>query len=749
MQKQKIQDSINNLIKEYEEELPYLKIDTSKYDVSKLPSVMQGMVRFSILQSPSFSNIAATAISTFVLSSLFGQLRVKINDTIYSEQMLGVNSYTILISRSGSGKDRTFRSLQEVCSKAFDYIEMLQKEELEEKAKNKFIRMMKKDNPKFDETKVIPEDYADLIEPLEAKFVTLGSSRAGLVSSLNRLHNQSYGNKNVFASELGMSIQSSPYVLEIIELLSGLYDMGEMSMNEYKTAESKEKAIKSQYMNFMGISAPAPFYIKDSVVTKQLVPMIKTALARRSVIIFSKANEEFENEIIPTTLKEKRELQAKNRVEAKEISEKLSKHLLKAVKRAKDNNVIAMDDEASQIYEDYKGYTELLGKKELLNDPESVNGTQLLGIAFKMLRIAAVWSFAQNRALIDKETILAAIHYVNHAAEHLTRFMSTLELKDYELFATDWLQGFFPDNQISIDRAITRGYITTKQTSKQAINAFLKPVNARLRGEATVTYDEVNNLFVFTPLKKNTETEGGYKYNYKIARNAEDGLKVVKDKQVTVFNKLLSGDCRFNVFAEDTTNVIAITANEAIIEAKLLHKLLDKQHFIGQTAEGKQLILLPINNAVNKQEYKYICMSIAQQLLMRVLPEEHEAEHVINIKESTEVLSKTDGDLFDVSGILAAYATNADIPKLATLVDKKPAKYLEKEILDNKDLIVDIYNASDMSKLFMAGLIYDMKMHKVEDSKIIEVVTDINNLVEHSIPQEELIDVFSPSNIVV
>jgi len=729
-----------------------------QFDPTLLPPNVQKIVKLAVTKTPSFSNIAATAVSTFVLASLFGQLRCTIDDPVYSEDSLGLNSYSILLSRSGSGKDRTYQSLLKTCKPAFDFITKLQLQELEEQAKARYIRIMSKDNSDFDETSVTKEDYKDLIEPPESPFVTLGSSRGGITTSLNRMAKHQYGAKSIFSSELAMAMQSSPFVMENMELLSALYDMGSVAHNEYKTKDSKEDPVDNMYMSFLGISSPAPFYNADSPVNKLLVPLFKTALARRSVVVFSNAREEFENDIVPESRAHKRQIQLEQRILSKELNDELSEKLLSATKQAAENPSVMMDTEASEIYDDYKGYTETLGKRYLLDDGDSVEGIQLLGLAFKMLRIAGIWALTEGKSIITKDIIVAAIYYVDHGTVHLTRFMATLNMKPYELFVADWQQGFFSGDRISIDRAITRGYITAKHVSKQALTSFLTPVNSKLQGRATVTFNESTNEFMF---KVVAPPDPSKLFSYRAVRGHIDESRPLngrsKDKSFVSIANLMKVSSTFNPFDGDTTKFICIQSTNSPLMVDQVHAYFaNVKHHIVPTNEEQTsyLLVLPVNTPVSKAEYKYVCLSISVDLLCKALPELHEPSTYLYGSDLYEVKSNLEGDVFDVSGILGNFAAGADIEQMYTppttkLTKVQVDKYIATEVLEHKDTVVAILNTSATPLLFLVGLVYDMKQHNVSNEQIKDIVDNLNSSLETSIKEIELQDlVYNPLHIV-
>jgi hypothetical protein len=164
---------------------------------------MQNMIRVANAKTPSFSNISALAVSNFVLSHMFGQIRPHFNDGVYSDDSIGLNTYSIILARSGEGKDSTYQALMKTTESALQMVKIQQDQEAAEKARSKYIREMTKANPNFDESTVVPDDYIYNIPKPEATITSLASTRGGISTSLNRMAHSSYGIKSLFASELG------------------------------------------------------------------------------------------------------------------------------------------------------------------------------------------------------------------------------------------------------------------------------------------------------------------------------------------------------------------------------------------------------------------------------------------------------------------------------------------------------------------------------------------------------------------
>lgn len=743
---EEILSDLKLLIMQYEEELTFLhNRNMSQFDVSMLPKVLQAMVKLATAKTPSFSNISAVAVANFVLSHMFGQVRPKINDPIYSDDSIGINTYSIIISRSGSGKDSTYQALSKATKSAMELIEKQHQMELEDKARKKFIRDVKKSDPNFDESQVTYKDFEHLLEKPEVPIASLASTRGGLTTSLNRMAKTPFGIKSLFASELGLAIQSNSSIVEVLELFSTLFDMGESVAPEFKTQDAKEESVNAMFPNLLGISSPAPFYTEGNV-RKLLIPMLTTSLARRISIVFSNAQEEFENERIPKTPTERREIQAEARVILKEYTEKLDQHFLKCIKQTIADPIIMFDEEAAVIYDDYKSYTQDLSKYLLLKNGDSVEGIEMSGRAFKMGRIAAVWTLAQNKRIIDAETLKAAIYFCDYTAQHLTRFANTLDLKDYELFINDWQQGFF-DNVLPIDKAITKGYISTKHLNKSSLENFLKPVNSKLEGIATVSYNDKSNAFVFVPVVK--DAGGDYSYRIVPGHISEKPINnIANNKAMDVFGKLLTQNVTFNPFATDKTNFIVLPVEHSFLSMEMLNKYLaSTHHFIATSKDPNNkhafTIVLPINSYIKQSEYKYVTLSIANQLMLRIAPEhcEHDMLYYGYLGSNVLQANALPTKIFDISGILGNMASGADVPLLSIKSDKRPtaaaiAKYLSDDILEHKQTLIEMLDASSNPLLLFATIIYDMKVHWVPEEEILNFIDTINSSLIRSIDEQ-------------
>ena len=155
-QEEQILNQLDHLREQYKAELTFLQNrNMNSFDVKQLPPIIQKMIQLAIAKTPSFSNISALAVANFVLGHVFGQLRPRINDPMYSDDEIGINTYSIVLARSGGGKDSTYQALTKATQSATNFIKDQTALEAQESARARFIKDMTKGNPEFDESKVL------------------------------------------------------------------------------------------------------------------------------------------------------------------------------------------------------------------------------------------------------------------------------------------------------------------------------------------------------------------------------------------------------------------------------------------------------------------------------------------------------------------------------------------------------------------------------------------------------------------
>jgi hypothetical protein len=299
---------------------------------------------------------------------------------------------------------------------------------------------------------------------------------------------------------------------------------------------------------------------------------------------------------------------------------------------------------------------------------------------------------------------------------------------------------------LPVDQAITKGYISTKNLNKGALENFLRPVNSKLEGVATVTYNDKTNAFVFVPVVK--IVAGDFSYRAVPGHVTQTPItNVAEGKPMDALGKLLTVNSTFNPFVGDTTNFVVLPVEQSFLSMTMISKYLSSTyHFIATTTNSNNQhafkLIIPVNSMISKSEYKYIALSIANQLMLRIPPEHCEYDTLYHGYAGSRMLSATQPPrLFDISGILGNQASGADVPLLAIKPDTKPttaaiAKYLQEDILQHKQLLIDMLNASSNPLLLFASIIYDMRAHYVSDEQVLALIDSVNSSLTTSIDEQ-------------
>ena len=97
----KRRQALSALIAEYETMLGSTIKYEPTFDITRLPDIIQDLIKYTTAKAPAFSNIAACASVSNALSHIFGQTRPYIDDLAYTSDKIGVNSFFTVISGSG------------------------------------------------------------------------------------------------------------------------------------------------------------------------------------------------------------------------------------------------------------------------------------------------------------------------------------------------------------------------------------------------------------------------------------------------------------------------------------------------------------------------------------------------------------------------------------------------------------------------------------------------------------------------
>jgi len=694
------------LFEDSSKQLSFLdNLNYETFDLSMLPDVMQGLTYYiKLIPNNDYPNSATVLTATFNASAILGQLRPRINDRIYSNDMLGLNVYGFAFLRSGSGKDRTQQAILDLFGSAVKTVDNYKFEEAKVIGKASYIRAMKQTDPNFDTTAVKEEDYKeyvpDIINTVHDTFMESTSTVEGLTALLNDAEKSSYSTANLFMSEMGMSIRSNKEnVSKLFEKFAILYDMGKASKKVLKTKELREKAISDSYPNVFGISSPA-FIFGDYTIKEFFQAYIMGAYGRRAIFIFPTKAEEYENRINVTSTIELNKINDINARKSNEVKMILSEELNNVVEFTHNNKEITFDEEAGKLYDYFRTYTKTLASIVKAIDPLNPIGVALEGKAFLTARIAGIWALLEKTTLIDTTIIKASIYFTLYTNNHLLRFMKKLNNKPYELIVDSYLQGEIK-HKLPVVEAIKAGFITENRLTTSKIKEFLQPVNSLLKNIAGVSYSEAENAFEFKPFILVPTNSLETQYIYGLASKDAD-YQIVTHSKMHLLNNIIKA-VKLKVFEGTTeTNFIILCFKKSILSMQTAHMFFKQVvHAIG-LGENKEDInsftmIIPVATVIESAaEYRYVTKAISYELLYSLDSADMEY-HLANNHGNTDyrIIHGADNlDLLNINDIKSNFISN-EILERKDKFKKLTSKQLdveEEELQRDRNILIEILN---------------------------------------------------------
>ncbi len=764
--------AIKNIVKLYEDELSDSIITSDKFQTERLPEVIQKAIKLVIAKSPGFSNISATTTVNYVFMHLVSQLRPKINDITYSPDVLGINYYGINLAPSGNGKDASLNTMKSACKTAFDLIIKERQDQEVARAKRIALKQMQADNPNLTEDELTFNDYEEFIRDLPAITAESKSTRGGIVNIITRLQNQQYGNLGVVSNEFGLALKQNNTIEELLETLGSLYDQGVTEVQAFKTVEVREQAIESQYPNTLMHSSPKIVFGNEKV-RDAISNLFHTMLARRCWFTMPTEEEITENNIVPKTIKEVRDLANARRVDVSKYSseiDNLSAEVVRTLLVSEENRTVAFSEDAKILYTDY---FEMNRAKAELAEDSSIQQVELNGRAFKTARLAALWSLMSNTNEISYEMLKSAIYFAQYNSRYLDRFIALTTAKSWKL-----LGDLFKEEKletITLDTAIMKGYI--HRISKD-FSELLEPMNSYLRGHGIATYDSDSKQFRYAPFKK-VEKPGDYSISYsKVPGMSKDdrtkhlaGFELYKGMSMGQLVKLVSTDTIFSTFKykdgdnkhgdtvkmrrsrdtiDSSTKLLVIDVDDSDTPIAQMHEYLKEfKHIIATTSnvdnKHRFRILLPINVEIEGTDslmYKCIVKNVCEQLLVKYDPASMTNIQAFYGFDGAQVFTTEEGDLFDVTDIVSDCINNkeAGIPKID--IPKTPAA--QKKQIDsvmanaNKVFSYVIDCPKGTGSLSMARASLHMKDLGFTKDQYVQVINYLNSCWQNSMDSNRL-----------
>ena len=715
------QEAIRHIVKLYETELADVIKTGDKFEVKRLPPVIRKAISLVVAKSPAFSNISACTTANYVFTHLVGQLRPKINDIVYSNDTLGINYYGVNIASSGSGKDSSYNTLMSACSTAFTLIEQERKDHEEARAKRITLRIRQQEDPNITEADLVYADYSEMIRDLPTISAESASTRGGLTSLITRLADQPYGNLGITMNEFGLDLKSGQTTQDVLTLQGTLFDMGNAHSPAFKTEEVRERAIESMYPNMLLHSSPKIIF-GDPKVRDTIAMLFHTMMARRCWYSQPTEEEAIENNFIPESIEEVRKIANERRVTISTISSELdtlTADVVRIMLADEMHRLVNFAEDSSQLYTDYFEYN---AKRAELKEDSSIPQVEMNGRAFKVARLAAMWTLLEGTTEITYEILSSAIYFAEYNARYLETFIILTSAKAYRLLGDKFKDGSI--TQISLDTAIQNGYVSRITND---FKDLIDPMNSYLAKSGIVLYNADDRVFCYSPFKMVEET-GDYGISYTKVEGVakEDRIKYLDNfqtyKMCTVkhLGQMLTMDTIYNVFRYNdgpnkngdmitmnrnqkylasNTKLLSIDVDDSEMPIEEMHGYLSEfKHLIATTSDvnnkHKFRILLPVNIEIDGSQqglYRCIMRKVSEALLIKPDTTSFNPAQPMYGYDGAELFVNEKGLLYDISDILSECVqddTSGIVERTMPKTTQAKQK-LVKEIMANANKVFD------------------------------------------------------------
>ncbi len=692
---------LKNLLDMAKEELKEEIAVSNKFEVDRLPTNIQTAIELVVSKAPSFSNIAAVAVVNFAVAEVINQLKPKIIDRCFSGDEIGLNVFQVLISPSGSGKSSSLSALQSAFAEPMEIINRKVEADNLSKARKRAVRKLIQTNPDITEETVDYEDYKEYIKDVEDSIYTGTSSRGAIAQSLYTSGEQIYGSANIVFDEFGLDLKQGNNTKEILQLMGEIYDEGNYRPPRHKTVDLREKVVRGMFPSMLAHTSPNVIFDNKSVI-EALEEQMNTLLLRRSFYTMPSLEESHENDPIASSTEEDAEwtnqrhiVVQKNSIMLNDIMLKVVNYLMESV----SNTIIEFTPEAARLYTAYYNYAKVLVK----STDNPAKGIEIGTRAFKMGRVAALWSLMSGHKDITLECLKSAIYYTEYNSKYIHSYLVQANSTPHIRLAEEFKSGRLVN--LPIDKALERGFI--KRITKD-FHELLKPLNSALKDNGVVKYDEEGMEFIYAKFNI-SDMATGFNLSYSIddiPPNKGDRGSLLgefqKEKTNTSMEALraiVSMDSIYNTFlfkdkvrslatVVGSTKLLALDIDNSEISIDDMHEFLECKHIIATTSNSDNLykfrLLLPVNVEIpcDTGVYAYICKRVGINLLLDIDPASFSPVQVMYGYEGSKVLANTDEVIYNISEYMKEFTLNGSTTEAPIIYQKSTTEAQRKKKVD-------------------------------------------------------------------
>ena len=702
--------------------------DRLNYVLSYLTSVGQDI-------NPDLPLSMTTAVALYSMANFTSQFQFKIN---LNGVKVPPNVISFLLVHSGVGKDSTITAQRNAMDTGYAMIEEKRKEMAEEKARKKAEELGEEAWGKY---------YKEPM-PLENSI----STAEGLTYRLNAFAKDGIGMPSIVVSELGSELQSNPNMTENIRLISELFDLGNKKSKAIKDSERQDEPVHGMGMCGMFVGSEDNIILDKSIAKKFQIEFV-TKLARRSFFTYP-TKEELQTAAIQYESYEelKRKQQDFRRI-AQEAKAFISSQSMAVANEflGAEAKLLELDEDAMNVYEDYKVYTSSLAKG--MDFVHKSVELELMHRSWKMLKLAGVFAMWDCRKNITVDDIEDAIYVTEKLGKYLEIYEDYASKEPYELLV-DYLRSN-PGKTLTIHEVKKREFITGGTSNlENKIKELVKLADSYAGADGMVVYE--GDVIAYKPFEKVGEHGASF---LKVSGTKEERAVRCHSGytwKTTTFPKLknlLDNDTAYSPFKfldgkRSNDNIIsgatwaAIDVDDADVDIYEMHDILgDYNHHIATTSNRdnpyKYRILLEFNKVVDlpPREWKSFMLAVTKQLGLHSDPSAFTKSQIQFGYAGSLVLSEIQAEPFDVTDALR----ESNKVALSSKKEKIPPSKARKMLDDPLTTFSYAFNDEIQSRSLT---MYKMFMHALDlgakPEEVAQLMDDLNEFWINPIEEKRL-----------
>jgi len=466
-----------------------------------------------------------------------------------------VNSVAIILAGSGIGKDSGKKAAHKCFSAAYDLIESKRKQLNHAQAKEAAREAGEELWENFD-------IYKEFLKPVPPLSIA-PSTGPGYLEHINDIGEHGIGSGLLYSGEFSDELATNGEMINIIQTVSEVYDLGDKDVKYTKGVESRSRAVRSQAVSTLLVGSPVPI-IYDAAVTHKFNIAFMSKLARRGWFGYvPKANPAPDYDSSAERRKADRAI--------KDLAKAARARVADGIMAVTEHNInklgqpLSCSDELEDLFDTYLSYN-----NETADNLPNQHSTATLmrrHLQWKALKLAGALAIFDLSDEVTVDHYVQAIRFCEATANDMEAFEAELGKLDYERFA-DYIRTTTNNDgeaTISIHEIKKKGFISSVSKARltELINsaASYDPngVYNLIENDTAIHYQAIQQTEAITLSYKSVDNQPIFdavdlgdpaaitKAKNLVASTANKGLKVI-ETEFDDLSELLSGDFAYSPY---------------------------------------------------------------------------------------------------------------------------------------------------------------------------------------------------------